>query len=357
MNSADKITGIGIYLLGHGPYRSPRPIELQFMRIKRYRGLLAAKDRSWPSGPERLFVDINYPRGEGSIDEEAYPAFFSLVEAVQAGQIGRVFFDVEEVVGFTRDYSWVSYLLKRVGAQPVNVFYDPDKVLDEYLDQRFEGQANAFEISDASDFVAFYPALSADIALAALRSVHHLPPCDKVTSPEQIWNELYALKEQSPYARGEEPFLQEDLLQEWNGRAVSKVIAEWDERRKHETLFKLGPSLPGLLVDESSYGIRLQARGQDELEWAEKRVLCELSFEKLAEGQLVSYVRNLGGHSVFADIRNKEKITFYVYRTAEKVGKKLPSSHSFDLSDRFTRGLSQRWQAEFEKTIEAQRGR
>ena len=95
------------------------------------------------------------------------------------------------------------------------------------------------------------------------------------------------LKELSPYAAGKEPFIQEDLLKEWYGQAQGKLKEEWDERRKHEILFRLGPSLPGLLLDESFYGGKLQARTQNELVWAERRVQEELAFHKIIDGQNV----------------------------------------------------------------------
>lgn len=113
----------------------------------------------------------------------------------------------------------------------------------------------------------------------------------KSQTAEQVWNTLHRLKELSPYASGREPFIQEDLEREWYGRARAKVNELWIERRKHETVFRLGPSLPGLLLDESPYG-KIQARSQDELAWAEKRVLSELSFEKIEDGQHVSYVKS-----------------------------------------------------------------
>lgn len=131
MNPANQITGVAIYLLGHGPYRSPRPIELQFMRIDRYRGLLGSKYRPWTSVPDQLFVDINYPRAGTRVEQGAFPSFCQLLEAVQTGQVNLVFFDVEEQVGFHHHYGWISHLLKQAGAQTVNVFYDPDKVLKE----------------------------------------------------------------------------------------------------------------------------------------------------------------------------------------------------------------------------------
>ncbi|HEY1753961.1 MAG TPA: hypothetical protein VGG72_01100 [Bryobacteraceae bacterium] len=216
------------------------------------------------------------------------------------------------------------------------------------------GQAQKYEVTDASDFVAFYPALSAEIALAALDSVHHDRLCENAATTEQIWKTLYRLGDRSLYAAGNEPFVQEDLLMKWHGRAEAKLKEEWAKRRKHEALFRLGPSLPGLLLDESSYGGKLQARTQDELAWAERRVISELAFQKIIDGKNVSYVKKFMGYNVFADIRGKEDITFYAYKRGKKVDDRGMSRLSFDLRDRYTRELSCRWQSEFEKVVSTQ---
>jgi hypothetical protein len=355
MNPENGSKGVGIYLLGHGPYRSPRPIELQFMRINRYRELAGSKFYSWRSAPDQTFVDINYPRAEMRSDQTAFPSFSRLLHAAQAGEVDTVFFDVQEQVGFNHDYSWVSYLLKRYGIQPINVFYDPDNVLQKALDQRFEGRAYQSEITDASDVVAFYPTLSAEIALAALRSVHHRHLRNNVTPAEEVWGTLYRLRDQSPYASGREPFIQEDLIMEWHAQAEARLKEQWVERRKREQLFRLGPSLPGFLLDESAYG-KLSGRSSEGLEWAEKRVLSDLLFDKILDGQHVSYVKNFLNYRIFADIRSKDRILFYVYKSGEKSTRREQSNVSFDLHDRYTKNLFERWQTELEKLVLARWG-
>lgn len=139
-------------------------------------------------------------------------------------------------------------------------------------------------------------------------------------------------------------------MREWYGRARAMVKEQWTQRRKHETLFRLGPSLPGLLSDESPY-CKLQTRSQEELTFAEKRVLSDLSFEKIEDGQSISYVKNFMGYTIFADLRANDKIAFYVYESNENVSRGEPSRLSFELHDRFTRELSHRWQTELEKIV------
>jgi hypothetical protein len=62
-----------------------------------------------------------------------------LLGAVNEGLIGLVFLDIEEEIGTSHYYGWISRTLKESGAQVVNVFYDSDKVLEAYLTEHFEG--------------------------------------------------------------------------------------------------------------------------------------------------------------------------------------------------------------------------
>jgi len=87
------------------------------------------------------------------------------------------------------------------------------------------------------------------------------------------------------------------------------------------------------------------------LAWAEARVTSELSFEKIVEGQKVAYVREIQGHLVFADIRIKETITFYLYRLPNEAKAKERSSKSFSLQDRMSRQLDAKWRATFQRTV------
>lgn len=196
------------------------------------------------------YIDINYPRADTKIDEQTFPSFFRLLSAVNEGLVGLVFVDIEEEIGPSHYYGWVAHSLKESGAQVVNAFYDSESVLEAHLSQHFEGQAYIGDVNDASDFVAFYPALSSKIALAALRSLHrHAEGCEKVT-PKEMWNALYDLKDLNPYAAGREPFIQEDLVFEWAEQVRAIELQAQVERRKHEQLFRLAPCMAGLLVDE-----------------------------------------------------------------------------------------------------------
>jgi hypothetical protein len=184
MREAENEAGVAAYLVGHGTYRSPHLIELQWMRIRRYRDLLGTKyETRWKH--LEAFADVNFPRAD-RIDEQSFPSYFRLLQAVGDGQVGLVYIDVEMEIGTSQYYHWVAASLEKAGARVVNVFYDSDGALRESLVLSYKGQANPDEIDDASDFVAFFPALSSEISQAALRNVLHLPDSQK-TSSDALW--------------------------------------------------------------------------------------------------------------------------------------------------------------------------
>ncbi|MGA8530812.1 MAG: hypothetical protein WB622_13935, partial [Acidobacteriaceae bacterium] len=286
MREAENKAGVAAYLVGHGPLRSPRLIELQWMRIQRYRNLLGAKyETGWTQ--LEAFVDINFPRAD-RITDQAFPSWYRLLEAVQDGKVGVVYLDIQEVVGTTHHYGWVPESLQKAGARVVNAYYDTDGALREFLAQRYRDQADVGEIDDTSDFVAFFPALSSGLSRAALRNVLHLPGCEKTPSANELWGQLARLRDRNPYAAGRVPFIQEELEWEWSNLLHKVTESERAERRNRETLFKLAPGGMGLLVDEYPSS-EATARTNDELLWAEQRIQSELQFEKVKDGNTVSY--------------------------------------------------------------------
>ncbi len=348
MRDANAETGVAAYLVGHGTYRSPRLIELQWMRILRYRDLLGTKyETRW--NQLDTFVDVNFPRADRTT-EQTFPAYHRLLKAVDDGQVKLVYIDVEMERGPSHSYYWVRESLQASGARVVNAFYDEDKALEQSLVQSYKGQADPIEIDDASDFVAFFPALSSEVSRAALRNVLHARSCEK-TSSDALWNRLGRLRDGNPYAAGRVPFIQEELEWEWSNLRYKFTESERSERRKRETLFKLAPAGAGLLIDEYPSSER-DARTNDELPWAERRIQSELGFDRAADGNTVSYTREVNGHRVFADIRARGRITFYAYKLSRDAKKKDLSSCSFHLQDRFGRELAEKWNRAFAAAIQ-----
>jgi hypothetical protein len=348
MREAENEAGVAAYLVGHGTYRSPHLIDLQWMRIRRYRDLLGTKyETRWKQ--LEAFVDVNFPRSE-RINEQTFPSYYRLLQAVVDGQVKLVYIDIEMEIGTSQYYHWVVASLEKAGARVVNVFYDSDRALRESLSLSYKGKANPNEIDDASDFVAFFPALSSEISRAALRNVLHLPGCQK-TDSDALWNRLSDLGGRNPYAAGRVPFIQEELEWEWSNLRHQTIESERAERRKHETLFRLSPVGMGLLIDEYPSS-ESDARTNDDLLWAERRIQSELRFDKTADGNTISYSREADKYRVFADIRAKGRITFYAYKLSRDAKKKDLSSCSFQLQDRFSRELAEKWDRAFAAAIQ-----
>ena len=351
MREAENEAGVAAYLVGHGTYRSPHLIELQWMRIRRYRNLLGTKyETRWK--PLEAFVDVNFPRAD-RVNEQAFPSYFRLLQAVGDGQVKLVYIDIEMEIGTSQYYHWVAASLEKTGARVVNVFYDSDAALRESLALSYKGQANPNEIDDASDFVAFFPALSSEISRAALRNVLHLPGCQK-TDSDALWNRLSDLGGRNPYAAGRVPFIQQELEWEWSSLRHKAIESEQSERRKHETLFKLAPAGAGSLIDEYPSS-ESDARTNDELLWAERRIQSELRFRKTADGNTVYYAQEVNEYRVFADIRARGRITFYVYKLPRDAKKQNLSSRSFHLQDSFSRDLPEKWDRAFAAAMQAYR--
>lgn len=349
MDIPDQPNAAVAYLVGHGTCREPRPIELQWMRILRYQGLLMAKG-TYLEFTAPPFIDLNYPRGNPLHDKDIYSSLRQLLEAIENKVFSHVFIDLAPPqASFIDDYGWIASWLRRAGAHVINVHYDSEKVFEEHLNEAYLGQARIPEITDGSDFVAFFPTLSAEIATAALRRLHPYPP----TLPHTlgtVWSELGQLRSLSPYRADRQPFLQPELQEEWYARARAFRESEREKRRECEQLFRLAPSMPGKLLDEDRTYDR-EPRTPAELEWAESRILSALGFKKSSEGRVISYIRDYAGFRVFADIRTKPRTFFYLYQSPRDDKMAAASHLSFTLHDQLSRKLEEKWQAKIEALI------
>lgn len=345
MNIPDLQGNAAVYLVGHGPCREPRPIELQWMRILRYYGLLIDSGARLEIA-DPPFIDLNYPRGTPLREKDNYASLHQLSYAIENKAFSHVFIDLAPPpASFIDNFGWIEHWLKKAGAHVINVNDDSEKVFEEHLSAAYQGQAHIREITDGSDFVAFFPALSAEIATAALRRLRPYP-AERPHTLGTVWRELDELHSVSPYRAGREPFLQPELQEEWFERVRAFQEGERRKRRECEQLFRLAPSMPGKLLDEDRAYDR-EPRTPAELQWAESRILATLGFKKSSEGRVISYIRDLDSFRVFADIRTKPRIHFYVYQSPRDDKMATVSHLSFALHDQFSRKLEERWQAEF----------
>jgi hypothetical protein len=343
MSETGSKTAWAAYLVGHGPLRKPRPIELQLMRILRYQSLLGSRDEFQGFWRESsIYVDLNYPRSKLFYRRENFPQFQQMLEDLEGRSIGLVLIDVQESVGIYDSYSWIRDALVNAGVRVVNVFYDSENLIKEYIEERYRGHAHVQEVDDGSDFVNFFPTLSAAIGRAALDPGFRLGHRRRERF-EAATSRLHLIGEQNPYSGGREPFIQEDLTDEWFRRLDEVRANERVERRHHEQLFRIAPRMPGLLIEED-IGISAQVRNSEELAKAEERVK-QLGLEKIVEDRFISYVFHGNGFDVYADIRSKAKLLFYIYRLPEQAKSSDKSNAYFALPDRFTRDVEGKWRA------------
>jgi hypothetical protein len=114
-------------------------------------------------------------------------------------------------------------------------------------------------------------------------------------------------------------------------------------RRKTEILFKRGPNEEPALMDERCW-LGDQPRNQEELRWAEDR-LSQLGFNVVLDDRVKSYVKEYGEYSVYADPREKKKISFYVYPKKVPKRRRYPAHlGSFHMMDSWKHDLPRKFE-------------
>jgi hypothetical protein len=305
--------GCAIYLVGHGPRRQPRAIELQHVRILRY---LHALERRLGTDfwTREVFVDLNWPRANYWVPEH-FPELLKLAAAIREKSHDTVIVDLAP--GDPRNWApcdTIIPVLEGIGAKVYNAYFDDESALTEMIRDRYgKGADNVMfgsTPSDVSDFLAFFPALGSEIARHILRSED-----DRYGGPlERVFSRLHQIAEENPYASGQYPFLEDRLQRRIWERTKEIEREEWKRRRNDgEQIFRLGPGHAGVLLEEGLYRAD-HTRSPQELEWAEKRLTQELQFSKEVDGQYVAYVRDFEGYRIFGDPRSKGSLGFRLYR-------------------------------------------
>lgn len=195
-----------IYLVGHGSFRQPRLIELQYRRIMRY--IEARQDNT--AGSPDIFVDFNCPRRGMTRTLDELPHLNALTE--RASNYARIFIDIEDS-GFDNVSVLVHEALEGRGSKLLNVFYDEENVMDRKLKYMYGKNARADYLTAGSDFTCFFPNLVAEILEAALREEITLD------NPATIQRRLLALRALMPYRGGKTPFIEDRLRLEWKQRS------------------------------------------------------------------------------------------------------------------------------------------
>lgn len=354
MDNSSQELKIAAYMVWHGADRmTPRLTELQWLRIQRYVNLLR-KAESRFRGPLRPYMDIGENHDQTTdaeeINKENYPGFAALVHDCEAGNIQVVFLDLDERAFYSRyrpgNLSLLLKVLNKTGVQILNVFEDPDQVLERAIKKDYGVHANIKEVNDASDYACFFPDSAGEIARAKLRRYFQGPL--KGTDHNRVYEATHSL-ERFPYSRGHWPFIQPELAYTWIDASYAEEKQVEEAKRLHQQVYRLGPATPERVAGPS------RTRSQHDSAWAEARVLT-LGFEKIVDGLCVQYVRDHKDYRIFADVNSFDSMTFYLYRLPQEENSDTESSVRFFLADRFTQEIGKRWEREFDAAIERRSG-
>lgn len=190
-----------MYLVGQGPYRQPRLIEVQYLRLQRY---ISALEEVLKEGlyvdDDDAYIDINYPREDMSLQH--LPGLARLLEQISSGKYRIVLVDLEIGQPFA-PYKHMPILntLRSTGVRVYNCFYDDEEALRNQLTQRFGISRNEVWrfLDEWEDFVALFPALTAHIVQAALTD-------DVIYRDERLSRIVTKLRNSNPYQQGGIPW-------------------------------------------------------------------------------------------------------------------------------------------------------
>jgi hypothetical protein len=292
--------------------------------------------------PAKPYIDLNWPpvpKHPRSVQTDL-PGLCRLLDDARDGQFRTAVIDIQEEFETNVEFAWVTEILSGAGLNVVNAFYDSEGAFDEYLKNKYGPNAHFHQIGDSTDLVAFFPALAARVAEDSLRGLPGYQRGFYGTPYRELEWILHDLSQRNPYSLGRQPFVQPELEQEW--REQNRAEEARSARLESERSFRIAPAGDPILLEEELKGDK-PTRDAKGLKWAEERLKMELGFQSIVDGSMIAFRREYDGSLVFADVRPKGQIIFYVYLLPDQVGAKYPSSISFDVSDRVTRNLEVRW--------------
>ena len=350
-------TAAAVYLVGQGPQREPRPIELQWARVLRYR------DHLRDEGGERLdplsvYCDLNCPRRYSMTDED-FPGLAHLLRTIAEGKVHTVLVDVanwDEVERYGFDYGMS--LLRSSGARVINVVSPEDRVVENALLRRYGDDARLlFPDGSSGEFLALFPSLAASI-IQEFVQLYVYAGDRSAPSMNRLLTALNFLGRENPWARsaGRVPVFSAGAWNRFAEVSGRKQEHEMAERRLTEPLFRVHPDQSAILLDEH---LGEEARSSAALEWAIHRLVGDLQFDRRVEDRVQSLQRTVGDLQVWADPRRQGRIDFLVFRlqpAAAKVparpGRAKPPAFVglFHLMDSWTRNLEAKFLARVEKS-------
>jgi hypothetical protein len=326
-----------VYLVGHGPYREPRLLELQYLRIQRYRVALANKLNK-NIAIKDVYIDINSPRDTTA---DNLRNLMVLIDKINHNLYDMVLIDIEDSINQVHLISPVINTLEHTGVKVYNCYYDDEDALkNEFVRDYGEGAARVANTSDDEDIITLFPALVGSIIFRAFeRELDSLNNCYEGDF-NQVYRKARRLSTTNPYGRGSFPRL--SVRQTRDLRKIQEK--ECELRRQSEPLYYLSPDCNGKLFDE---GVFNGTRDKEDLIWAEER-LENLGFIKTSTENKISYQRNFQDCVIFADPRGKKRLEFDIYRTNITKHRKprtiTKNLGYFSIPDAWKNGLKQKFE-------------
>jgi hypothetical protein len=309
-----------LYLYGHGPYREPRMIEMQYFRTLRYCAALEEK-LGREIDIENIYIDLNFPR---TYDPERLYNLQNLLKDIVKQEIDTVIIDICEEDSFNRDrYAPVIWSLKRVGAKVYNCYYDDDGALLATLTKRYGENVSSFMIpNDREEFVELFPALAANVTYEALEDrLSQIPAGNNDPFVHYVFQRIHSLGNKNPYNASSLPWLSDKKLRE----LYRQKQMELEKRRSIEDTYLLGPGQPGKLFDEDVGRVR----SKESLNWIFNR-LEDLGFHHHIDEMKHTFTMKYDRHLIYADPRVEGSFRVFVYKNeaVEEAGKKRRKNDS-----------------------------
>ncbi len=293
-----------LYLFGHGPYREPRIIEMQYLRILRYCEALEEKLRIKIDIKE-IYVDINFPRTE---DLEKLINLQALLNDIKKQKIDTVIIDICEGDSFYQNkYTPIIWAMRRVGAKVFNCYYDNEDALLAKLIKYYGVNVHSYMLPDDGDeFVELFPALAAEVTYKVLEDrLSRASANNDDPFINYVFQKVDTLKNKNPYSRSRLPWL--------SGKKLSELYQlkeeELEKRKLTEETYVLGPGQTGKLLDEDVSRIR----NSEDFVWVLNR-LRDLGFHHHFEEKKHTFIMEYDGHLVYADPREEGAIEIFVYK-------------------------------------------
>lgn len=329
-----------VYLVGHGPYREPRLIELQYLRILRYRDALAEKLDKYIEIKD-IYIDLNFPR---DMTAENLPNLMNLVDKLKQKSYDAVLIDIDNPMLQYHSIAPVIYTLERTGVKVYNCYYDDEDAMKLEFIKRFgRGSEKIAMTSDSEDIITLFPALAGNVILEAFDRDLERYNDERV---HRIWQVAGNLRDQNPYTNCRFP----SISKRQSLKLAEFLEKEREKRKSSETLYILSPDNKAELYDEGHY----HTRNEDELKWAEQR-LMDLKFNKCVNERKISYQRNLDGCIIYADPRGNRSIKFFIYRIRMTAHKKprtiIASLGCFSIPDNWTNDLISKFEKKAKEII------